>query len=211
MQYDRFGEVIEIEDEKINDISINEIGNFIENNRLRYIDIFKKNENKKIFLHMNWAAMFLSIYWMFYRKMYKAGVLFLLCLCIFSTLIFSLSLITLKDDIIAINKQEDKAMYNQNKYSYYINANFTEEQTKLNEMKNDLNNKLISFIVFPSIAFSLLFGLIADCLYRNHMLRKIRYSDGGVSKKAVFGALGLMIGYNFIMDIVQNTIINSLF
>ncbi len=71
MQFDRFGERIETEEEKINDIGKIEMASFIEINQERYLNIFKKNENRKFFLHMNWAAMFLSIYWMFYRKMFK--------------------------------------------------------------------------------------------------------------------------------------------
>jgi len=49
MQIDAFGEIIEIEEEKINGINKNKIAIFIEINQQRYIDIFKKNENNKFF------------------------------------------------------------------------------------------------------------------------------------------------------------------
>jgi len=161
---------------------------------------------------MNWAAMFLTIYWMFYRKMFKAGTLFLLFLCIFSTLIFSISLVALKDDILAIREQQNKATFYASEYSTDdftdLSGYFTENQTKLNQMKNAYNGKLFFLIVLPLIAFALVFGLIADCLYRNHLLRKINFSDGGVSKAAILGALGLMISYNSIMNIIQKTILS---
>lgn len=215
MQFDRFGERIETEEEKINDISKIEMASFIESNQERYISIFKKNENRKFFLHMNWAAMFLSIYWMFYRKMFKIGALFLLCLGIFSTLIFSISLVSLKDDILAIREQKNKATFYGNEYTTDefsdLSGYFIDNQNKLNKMNSDLNSKLFSFIMLPFLVFSVAFGLIGDCLYRNHTLRKIKFSDGGVSKSALLGALGLMLSYNFIMDIVQKIIISIVF
>lgn len=215
MQYDRFGEIIETEEEKINDISKSEMASFIESNQDRYIGIFKKNENRKFFLHMNWTAMVLSIYWMFYRKMFMEGVLFLLCLGIFSTLIFSISLVSLKDDILAIREQQEKSTFYESGYATdeysNLSGNFYENQYKLSKMNSNLNSKLFSFIILPFLVFSLVFGLIADCLYRNHLLRKIKFSDGGVSKPALLGALGIMISYNFIMGIVQKVIMGIVF
>ncbi|MDD2362183.1 MAG: DUF2628 domain-containing protein [Oscillospiraceae bacterium] len=185
VQYDRFGEIIDTVEEEIRGISKSEMASFIENNQEHYIGIFEKNENRKFFLHMNWAAMFLSIYWMFYRKMFMTGALYLLCSAIFSTLIFSISLVSLKDDISTIREQQNKATFYQSEYTTDefadLSGYFADNQTKLNQMKNDLYSKLFSFIILPFIVFALVFGLIADCLYRNHILKKIEFSDGGTS------------------------------
>lgn len=51
---------------------------FIDKNASRYVDIYAKNEGKKFFLSWNWAAFFFNIKWLFYRKMYKIAVLFIL-------------------------------------------------------------------------------------------------------------------------------------
>lgn len=212
MQYDRFGEIVETEDEKINDISKSEMISFIESNSDRYINIFKKNENRKFFLHMNWTALFFTIYWMFYRRMFKAGVLFLLCLGIFSTLVLSVTLFSLKDDIMAIREQLMKTTLadsgnTSGEFSAFPEL-LTENQASLNKMNNDFNRKLYTFILVPFLIFALIFGLSADWFYRDHLLRNIKFSDGGVSKLALFGALGVMLIYNFIMGLVQKFIIN---
>lgn len=214
MQYDRFGDAITTEDLKISDIEKSELASFIENNNERYLEIFKKNEDKKYFLHMNWAAMFLSIYWMFYRRMFKEGAMFMLAMFIFSCVIFSVGITAMKDDIFAISDLEKSTMSfsSQNVTENFtdISGEFFKNNTMLNKMKSELNTKLFLYIVLPFIIFSLIFGLIADCLYRNYIFKNIKHSDGGVSKGAILGALGLMVIYNFSTDIVQKIIIKLL-
>ena len=212
MEYNKFGEVVQTEEEKINGISTYEISLFIEKNEERYIRIFKKYENRKFFLHINWAALFLSVYWLFYRKMYKQGVAFLLCLGMFSTLMFSTTLVVLKDDILAIREQQNKVTFYGTEYTMDqhtdLSGYYTDDQNQYRQMEADFNKKLFCFAMLPFLVFGLFFGLIADCLYRNHVLRKIGFADGGVSKMAILGALGSMVIYNFIMDIIQKLVIN---
>ena len=69
---------IEKEEDTINGVPISDISLFVDKNSSRYVDIFAKNKGKKIFLNMNWAAMFFNVYWMFYRKMYKYAIIFLI-------------------------------------------------------------------------------------------------------------------------------------
>lgn len=76
-ELNRFGETVSSSEETLNGHSKADVMSFIENNNGRYYEIFKRNENRKFFLNMNWAAFFLSCYWIFYRKMYKAGVIFI--------------------------------------------------------------------------------------------------------------------------------------
>lgn len=214
MQYDRFGDPIVSEEVGINGFEKIELASFIEKNNARYLEIFRKNEGRKFFLNMNWAAMFLSIYWMFYRKMFLEGFLFLVVVFIFSTTIFSVSITALKDDILAVKEFKNNTNFNASEIAANEiknkSADYIENLYKYNKMKNSLNLKLFAYIVLPFFIFSLAFGLIADCLYRRYIFRKIKFTTGGVSKIAILAALGLMNVYNAIMSNIQPVIISLL-
>ena len=48
---------------------------FIEKKADSYMPVFQKNEGKKFFVSMNWAAFLLQFNWLFYRKMYKVAAI----------------------------------------------------------------------------------------------------------------------------------------
>ena len=65
---------------------VNEVNLFIQRNQKFYEDKFKKMNDTGKSASWNWAAFFLGIYWMIYRKMYfKAGAFFILSLVASST------------------------------------------------------------------------------------------------------------------------------
>lgn len=65
------------ENEKIGDIEAGEAAYYVRAAAPRYIPKFRKiASGKKI--SFNWAAFFFSPYWFFYRKIYKAGIIFML-------------------------------------------------------------------------------------------------------------------------------------
>ncbi len=58
---------------------VNEVNLFIQRNQKFYEEKFKKMNDTGKSASWNWAAFFLGIYWMIYRKMYfKAGAFFIL-------------------------------------------------------------------------------------------------------------------------------------
>lgn len=57
--------------------TVGEAADFIQNSAPRYISKFKKQKKKNGKLSWNWAAFFFAPYWFFYRKLYKAGAIFL--------------------------------------------------------------------------------------------------------------------------------------
>lgn len=60
---------------------MNEVNSFIQKNQEFYEKKFRKMENTGKSRSWNWAAFFMGIYWMIYRKMYfKAGAFFILSL-----------------------------------------------------------------------------------------------------------------------------------
>ena len=65
---------------------VNEVNLFIQRNQKFYEEKFKKMNDTGKSASWNWAAFFLGIYWMIYRKMYfKAGAFFILSLVASST------------------------------------------------------------------------------------------------------------------------------
>ena len=65
---------------------VNEVNLFIQRNQKFYEEKFKKMNDTGKSVSWNWAAFFLGIYWMIYRKMYfKAGAFFILSLVASST------------------------------------------------------------------------------------------------------------------------------
>lgn len=65
---------------------VDEINLFIQRNQKFYEEKFKKMNDTGKSVSWNWAAFFLGIYWMVYRKMYfKAGAFFILSLVASST------------------------------------------------------------------------------------------------------------------------------
>lgn len=65
---------------------LNEVNLFIQRNQKFYEEKFKKMNDTGKSASWNWAAFFLGIYWMIYRKMYfKAGAFFILSLVASST------------------------------------------------------------------------------------------------------------------------------
>ena len=65
---------------------INEVNLFIQKNQHFYEEKFKKMNDTGKSASWNWAAFFLGVYWMVYRKMYfKAGAFFILSFVASST------------------------------------------------------------------------------------------------------------------------------
>ena len=192
---DAFGEPIDGID-TINGIPVTDYSTFIGGNSSRYIALFRKNEKKKWFLSMNWAAFFLSVYWMFYRKMYLQGLIFLLVSMVLSSCLMAGLALRFSDEIKALSDSSDTQMWDEN-YAETV------------KQADDLKAKIVFYSLAVSIAFGFLFGAFADCLYRNQVLRKIRYSDGGTSKWSILGALVLVWISNQIGTLINAAIIQA--
>lgn len=58
-------------------VRVSEAADFIQNSSPRYIRKYMKQKKSGRKLTWNWAAFFFSPFWFFYRKLYKAGAIFL--------------------------------------------------------------------------------------------------------------------------------------
>lgn len=183
-----------IQQETINDYGVEQLKYFIGPKSERYIKIFKKNRNKKFFLHMNWAAFFFNIYWAFYRKMYAVGISFVLILMLVVYSIIGIGAGTVKEDYESM-MSEITATYE---------AELSEESEALEIMFEDLPQEVqlsvlanllptcTVYIIIASVlsgAMQIGFALVADQLYRNYVFKRINYADGGVSVGATIAAL----------------------
>ena len=203
---------------------------YIEKNTDRYMEIFKKNEQKKFFAFPNICAMLFGLYWLFYRKMFKEGAVFvafnfILSLVLSVILLFAYqgelkANVKIIDDFNAYAQTLDPAELNGSKYS--VTAESTEGSTETAENDAYIHSTVYSekyaealkaqakiqniataksvWGFFFNLLISIIFGLFADSIYRNHILREIKYSAGGVSVPAIFGALVITLIVNAVSN-----------
>lgn len=202
-----------IEEEKLEGIKKSDWHMFIDKNSSRYVEIFSKNEGKKIFFHMNWSAMFFNFYWMFYRKMYKYAFIFLIVSTVFSIAVTLLAVSAVKPDIDEAEKIiEPYSQYlteNNGLYSAYSDSSVDvsvvlEASGKYDRAINAVIAKLSFGIIIPSLGFGVLFGLLADCIYRRYILLNFGRNVGGASGWSLVG--GIII-YQAIGNIIVSPLI----
>lgn len=191
-------------EETVNGIPVTDYILFIENNNDRYLEVFKNNENKKWFLHMNWAAFFFTVYWMFYRKMFLEGLIFLLLNFVFSAIVMVSLLFCFSGEL-----KEIQNMSKQNTGEILTESQL-ETTYELQTRTNVVLKKLILWAGFSGVAVAFAMGLLADWIYREHVLRKIRYAQGGTSKWAVVAALPLVWICNKIFGVLSSLILIQL-
>lgn len=129
---------------------------FISSNTLRYVNKFRKTEATGRGT-WNWAAFFLTPYWFFYRKLYKAGMVFLTVHLALSLLSFSV----LPQAIEALNAFEAAAA-----------TATTEELRALLSGVAPLYAISAAFFVTSIIA-----AAIADRLYKKYVTQKLTEAE----------------------------------
>ena len=213
-EYNRFGELIGSADETLHGHAKADVISFIDNNNGRYYEIFKRNEDRRFFLNMNWAAFFLSVYWLFYRKMYMIGLIFIVVSGILGSLTAYAAISAFKSEILAIREGYELQTMSCDDIPTDDFVDYSEMMQGTRELDMQMRRlqaKIFFWGVLPMIILGLLFGGVADCLYRNHIIRKIGDPGaGGVSKGAVFGALALMLLSNSITEVINRFFIEAL-
>ncbi|MGN0548783.1 MAG: RING finger protein [Acutalibacteraceae bacterium] len=164
--------------------TVGEAADFIQNSAPRYIRKFMKQKKKGGKLSWNWAAFFFSPYWFFYRKLYKAGAVFLAL-----SVALSLATVSLTEKLYGV---------------YEKMVTVQEELSELVRGKEDLNDEdtqkfdklyaesaKLAKAAIPSLAIILLIqkvipntiaALLADFLLKKRMLRVISFSRGASSE-----------------------------
>ena len=160
---------------------------FIDKNASRYMELFQKHKDKMVFFHMNWAAMFFNVYWMFYRKMYKYALFFMAAWLLFILAVSTVALVALKPDVEAADRilapysqyleENDGQLYGDIAVVEQVQA----AQRKYNKAMNAVTGKLTFTVLVCGLLFTGVFGLLVDCLYRSYVRRRIRHTSGGTS------------------------------
>ena len=167
---------------------------FIDKNSSRYVEIYAKNEGKKAFLHMNWAAFFFGINWLCYRKMYKYALIVFILNFIISAAASLLVIGTFRSQIEPLYK--DIAAYEESfsdtnitiiDYDYATSPLYSAAMDAQNQL-NKIYIKISSILLFVLLISNIIFGLFADCIYRAYILKHIKFTDGGTSLIAFLSA-----------------------
>lgn len=211
---------------EFNGVKIKDAVTYIQMNAGRYLKKFIKNEHKKNFLSWNWGAFFFSPAWFFYRKLYKAGAIFL-CLVVAATIAVAPYMSIIEESYTALEPMLEE-------FRAATEA-FAESQTEATEtavraiadsIVAETRKVLPYILAVDTLTFLLpctVAAIIANNLYRKKMLEDIRIarratSDqnilkyslirrGGVSLFAAFAAF-MAESYlpSIIMSVVNNFI-----
>ena len=163
---------------------------FLEVGYSRYMNVYEKYENKKFFLHINWAAFFFGIGWMIYRKMYKLAAIFMIVFMLLSFAVMACVAEYYADDIvenyIAIETYQEYK-YNGGEDSLYEASVGIYDAPELAAAKEaEKSNFKIYVITYTSYVITALFlefvvlGLFGDFIYRAHVIKNIQKKNGGV-------------------------------
>lgn len=180
----------------IDGIGQSELENFIDKNSDRYIDIYKKHEGEKVFLHMNWAAFFFGLNWVLYRKMYKYALIGYIVSFLISVVMMTLFLIPHIEKIHTLNLdiapyQEYRAsggqtiLYNSQgvPYSPEVVKKGSKAEKELAQIMKNIELK--SFCLAPIQC--VFWGLFGDAIYKIHILKNRTIKKGGTSVSSMIG------------------------
>ena len=186
--------------------------NFIDKNSNRYIDVYKKNNGKKIFLHINWSAFFFGLNWVLYRKMYKVAIIGFVITSLISLLLYTVFLLPYKEEIKVLN--EDMAAYNAylenggktilydsqgEPYSPEIVETGFKAGRELFEIEAQAT--LNTSIIIPLTC--VFWGLFGDAIYKMYILKNIKNKKGGAS-------VAELIAGRILLSIIELLLVNPL-
>ena len=174
---------------------------YIDKNSDYYLHVFSKHEGKKWFLHINWAALFLNLYWIFYRKMFRVGFLYAALNVLYSVLV-TVGLMTayipaqqaIRQNYEAYQPYLDYSSVELTEAAIAGEVDYFQVQEVIQAYQNEMNTLGFCYFLYALGAlfvFQVAFGLLANCLYRRHIQRHIGADSGGTSVGGIFLGLGI--------------------
>ena len=215
-------------EERIAGIPVKDMTAFVDKNAEFYIPVFKKNGTKKHFKSWNWAAAFFPVYWLFYRKMYSQGALYIvavntvsLLLSIIMAFCFSSTYIEkaqAKEDFDIWSGKVTEYMRNDPQHANYDNPEYAVISNKMWDANNRYEEAAttISIInlaetLITYAAVFVLMGLYGNSIYYNHVRKNVsRPNDGGTSFPGMIGALIISNLVAALVGVLLNFIITVL-
>lgn len=207
-------------DEKIGENTAGDLAIYTRASAGRYVKKFKRFESGKKF-SFNFAALFFSPGWFFYRKLYKAGIFFLVAFV-------TVSILTSNHSAAIENALVKYAEPIEAAYSEYYEAYSTEDITE-EELMAKANNvmslfseyfnetkKSYLFVYGANIALCLLCALIADRMYYKKTVDDLKNINEAapdipvkrmmISQKGGLSALGFVV-----CSLAQGMLVNALY
>lgn len=193
------------ESEKIGNHTAAELAVYIRTSVRKYLDKFRRIEGGKK-LNFNWAAFIFGSLWYFYRKMYKAGALFVVCIAA-ATLIAASS----ASEFAAVYQSYNAKFYSGELSQAETEALYQEYMAELQK----IDKKPV--YVFMGIAFTvhLLCGLLAYNLYYKKIIDDFKLISEQVedrnmqamliSRRGGVSFLNAICGY-FFFELVVNVL-----
>ena len=188
-------------EETVNGIRLSEWRKFIEKDKDWYIALFRRKEHQKFFFHINWKALLFGDLWLVYRKMYFWGVLAGLLRTTVIALMTVLMLFSYKPQMVPVFQQMEEVqaelLTEADPFGQFL------LQAEINNLERALNQTLQPITAWAtgvSILFQITIGLLGNCLYRNHILKKRDAKYGGVSQVAPIVYLAASMGMNLFLS-----------
>lgn len=155
---------------------------YIEKNTDRYIDIYKENHDKKLFLHMNWSAFCFGLNWVLYRRMFKVAAIGFVITALLTTLLFAVFIFPHRAEIKSLREDTDSFA-----------------GLKIADIVATAQLKCFSIIPL-TCAF---WGLFGDALYKMHIEKNIKRNNGGTS-------VAELIGGRVVLSVIELIVLNPL-
>lgn len=167
-------------DDAIGESTAEEASYYTQTASKSYLKKFRKIDNGKI--TFNWAAFFFTPYWFFYRKLYKAGIAFLL-------VFISISMLTvgLADKVLVSMEKYQSTVMPITEKMYTDPESVTEEELTAYTQESEKFLKAAmpstAIILLITVSEKVLSALIADRLYYKKMQEDIKIINEAVSEK----------------------------
>lgn len=193
--------------------TVGEAADYIQNSAPRYISKFMKQKRKNGKLSWNWAAFFFAPYWFFYRKLYKAGSVFL-------ALSVALTLATASRVEKILPTYEKWLSVSSDLYD--INASTEKPSTEKEQKRENLRAESIKLIkeMLPTLLTvlairrgipNIIAALIANYLFKKKMLKVISLAhDASTEPNTVKYTIMRNGGVAIIMPIIAIMVDNYL-
>lgn len=193
--------------------TVGEAADYIQNSAPRYISKFMKQKKKNGKLSWNWAAFFFAPYWFFYRKLYKAGAVFL-------ALSVALTLATASRVEKILPTYEKWLSVSSDLYD--INASTEKPSTEKEQKRENLRAESIKLIkeMLPTLLTvltirrgipNIIAALIANYLFKKKMLKVIGLAhDASTEPNIVKYTIMRNGGVSVIMPIIAIMVDNYL-
>ncbi len=155
--------------------TVGEAADYLQNSASRYIPKFMQMKKKNRKLSWNWAAFFFTPFWFFYRKLYKAGAVFL-------ALSIALSLAMVSQSEIAYDAYEKMSSVKNEIITLAVGKEelSEEEKAKLGNLYDEARKIAIDasptfalILIIQNIIPGIAAALVANFLLRKKMLKVI--------------------------------------